>query len=125
MALQFWVTVAPYSGLRSETIGWRLLPAVKHGRIRHFWDGDRYMGFMTWAWFMGGEFESGVYYGPEVFARESGDFVVLVDMIAPGGRDDVKFMVKEMRRHLSELYPDEPCLYALRNGRKAKFTRRV
>ena len=124
MALQLWTTVAPYSGYRSETIAWRLFPAVKHGRIRHFWDGERYMGFMTWAWFMEDEVAGDVWDGREVFAREGGDFVVLVDMIAPGGRDDVKFMVKEMRRHLSETYPDEHFLYAFRNGRRARFIRR-
>ena len=124
-ALRLWTTVHPYSGYRCQTIAWRLLPAHEHGRIRHYTEGSRYVGFITWAWFTREEFETGVYSGPEVFARDSGEVVVLVDMIAPGGRNDVLFIVKEARQYLSGLYPNEPSLLAHRpGGRIAKFTRR-
>jgi hemolysin-activating ACP:hemolysin acyltransferase len=118
MALQLWVTVPPYSGYRSETIAWRLLPAVKHGRIRHFWDGERYMGFVTWAWLTREEMETNRYDGPEVFARESGELLYIVDMIAPGGRSDVYCMAKTIRLHLSGLYPETQLGYSRRHSRR-------
>ena len=123
-ALRLWTTVAPYSGYQSKTIANRLLPAIRHNRIRHYRRSGKYIGFITWAWFTKEEFESDTYYGPEVFARDHGDFVVLVDMIAPGGRNDVLSIVKEARRFLSEKHPGESCLLARREGRVAKFTRR-
>jgi hemolysin-activating ACP:hemolysin acyltransferase len=118
MALQMWVTVAPYSGYRSETIAWRLFPAVKHGRIRHFWDGERYMGFVTWAWLTREEMRTHVYNGPEVFARESGEVLYIMDMIAPGGRSDVYYMAKTIRLHLSGLYPETQLGYSRRHSRR-------
>lgn len=123
-ALRLWTTVAPYSGYPCSTIANRLVPAIKHGRIRHYRRDDRYMGFVTWAWFTWSEAESGVYYGPEVFSRDSGDILRVIDMIAPGGRDDVLYMARDIRRFLSEKYPGEGYALARRQGRVAKFTRR-
>lgn len=124
-ALRLWTTVHPYAGYRCETIAWRLWPAIQNKRIRHYRRHGRYIGFITWAWFTKEEFETGVYSGSEVFARDRGDIVVLVDMIAPGGRNDVLSIVKEARQYLSGLYPNEPSLLARRpGGRIAKFTRR-
>ena len=123
-ALQLWVTVPPYCDHKSATIGWRLFPAERHGRIKHYYDGSRYMGFVTWAWFTKEEFETNSYWGVEVFARDSGEVLHIVDMIAPGGRSDVFHIARDIRDHLSVLYPDTGVGLSRRRGRTGSYGRR-
>lgn len=123
-ALRLWTTVAPYRDRKAATIAWRLVPADRHNRIRHYWDGSRYMGFVTWAWFTEREFETNDYSGPDVFARDSGEVLKIVDMIAPFGRRDVFRIAKDIRSHLSVLYPDTKFGLSHRRGRTGKYGRR-
>ena len=123
-AIRLWTTVSPYRDRKSATIAWRLVPAERSNRIRHYWDGDRYMGFVTWAWFTEREFETNDYYGPEVFARDSGEVMQIVDMIAPFGRRDVFHIARDIRDHLSVLYPDKSVALSHRRGRIGRYGRR-
>lgn len=122
-ALDLWIKVRPYANYPCRTISTRLLPAEKHGRIKHYYDGSRYMGFVTWAWFTEEEART-LEYGSGVFSRESGDVLRIVDMIAPGGNRDVFYIGKDIRSHLSMLYPEAEVAYAQRRGRVGSFARR-
>ena len=82
------------------------------------------MGFVTWAWFTESEFRSNEYLGSEVFAREGGEVLQVVDMIAPGGRSDVFHIGKDIRDHLSVLYPGTKLAVSHRRGRVGRYGRR-
>ena len=117
-ALELWTTTAPYSSYPSQTIAWRLVPALASGQYRIYRDAyGRPRGFISWAYMTGEEFETRKYLGAEIFARKDGEHLVFVDMIAPYGRNDVLLICRDMRR----LFKDRPERYALahrgrRNG---------
>ena len=67
--LDLWTTQEPFSGYKSQTIAWRLLPAIDNKRIRVYYRGDLCVGFVTWAWFLEKEFDTMKFNGAEVFAR--------------------------------------------------------
>jgi len=118
-----WTTHEPFSGYKSRTIAWRLLPAIDNGRIRVYYRGDLCIGFVTWAWFFEKEFDTMEFSGAEVFARDDGDMIYLMDAIIPYGRSDVRHVTRDMRQHLSELYPDKPAAFAHMKGRKRRWSR--
>lgn len=121
-ALQLWTETAPYSSFPSETIAWRLVPALENGRYRLYrgiYGEPR--GFISWAFMMREEFETREYSGEAVFARDSGDVMVFVDMIAPYGRNDVMFICRDMRRLFKEDYPRFDHVLAHRGRRNGKF----
>jgi hemolysin-activating ACP:hemolysin acyltransferase len=121
--LELWTTQEPFSRYKSQTIAWRLLPAIDNKRIRVYYRGDLCVGFVTWAWFLEKEFDTMKFNGAEVFARNDGDMIYIMDAIIPYGSADVKHVVRDMRRHLSELYPDKPAAFAHRNKRKSRWSR--
>ena len=116
-AIELWCSEEPYCGFRSATIGWRLLPAEAAGKILHFWDGDRYRGFITWAFLTASEYENLDYCGLEVFSRDSGDRLVFIDMIAKGGASDVLYICRYMRRHFKVVYPKVETVWSHRGSR--------
>tara|TARA_R110000822_G_scaffold36899_1_gene103616 strand:- start:53 stop:439 length:387 start_codon:yes stop_codon:yes gene_type:complete len=122
-ALNLWTTVKPYSGFRSETIAWRLLPAIENKKIRFSYRDGKCVGFVTWAWLTDDEVKSGDYSGVEVFGRNSSDHLVIMDMIAPNGRKDVYFMAKDIRSYLSDLYPDCGVGISRRGDRFGRYAR--
>ena len=122
--VELWTTVSPYSGYNSETIAWRLLPAIDNERIKVYYRGEKCVGFVTWAWFTEGEFDTLKFNGVEVFKRNEGDLLYVVDLIIPYGRSDVVHIVKDMRKYLSNLYPDKPMAFAHRTGFKKQWTNR-
>jgi hemolysin-activating ACP:hemolysin acyltransferase len=121
-ALQLWTQTAPYSSFPCETIDWRLVPALEHGRYRLYRDGSGLpFGFISWAYMTRHEFETRDYNGLEIFARDGGDFLVFVDMIAPYGRNDVLFICRDMRRLFKEDYPRFDQVLAHRGRRNGMF----
>ena len=120
-AVRLWTTVAPYSGFKSETIAWRLLPAIENEQIRLFYRDGECVGLITWAFFTQEEFDSREYSGEEIFARKDGEVMVFVDMIAPRGRNDVLWMCKEMRKQFYTQYPDVKDVRAHRGKRNGSF----
>lgn len=121
-ALELWTTTEPYSGFRSETIAWRLIPALDSGKYRVYWDvADVPRGFVSWAFLTREEFESGDYDGREVFQRESGDLFVVMDMIAPYGQNDVLLISRDLRKTFKRLYPDVETVVARRGPRTGIF----
>jgi len=104
-ALQLWTETAPYSSFPCETIAWRLMPALESGRYRLYRDAYGFpRGFISWAYMTREEFETRQYSGAEIFARETGECLVFVDMIAPYGRNDVLLICRDMR----QLFEDSP-----------------
>jgi hemolysin-activating ACP:hemolysin acyltransferase len=121
-ALQLWTQTAPYSSFPCETIDWRLVPALEHGRYRLYRDGSGLpFGFISWAYMTRHEFETRDYNGLEIFARDGGDFLVFVDMIAPYGRNDVLFICRDMRRLFKKDYPRFDQVLAHRGRRNGMF----
>jgi hemolysin-activating ACP:hemolysin acyltransferase len=122
--LSLWTTVEPYRKYPSETIGWQLIPAFEHGKIRLYYRGGQIVGFVTWIWLTRSEFESKDYSGPVAFARNSGEVLYVANMIAPYGPSDVFFIARDIRRHLSELYPQAQVAFARRKERIGSYARR-
>ncbi len=120
-ALGLWTTVAPYSGFPCETISWRLLPAIANERVRLFYRDGECVGLITWAFMTDDEFDSREYVGAEIFARDDGDKLVFVDMIAPQGKSDVLWMCKEMRKQFWSQYPNVTEVFAHRGNRNGVF----
>ena len=122
-AVRLWATVPPYSSFRCETMAWRLLPAIENDRVRFHYRGGDCVGFVTWGWLTDAEIATATYRGPEVFGRNSSDHLVIMDMIAPHGRKDVYFMAKDIRSHLSDLYPDCEVGISRRGDRFGRYAR--
>jgi len=121
-ALWLWTTVAPYSGYPSRTISNRLVPAFRFGRVKGYYGEDGGLrAFMTWGFMTDEEFETRRYWGWEVFSRPDGDRLVIVDMIAPGGRNDVLMVSRDVRQHFLALYPQHERVYAHRGSRTGVF----
>ena len=121
-ALELWTTTEPYSGFKSATIAWRLIPALDSGKYRLYRDANgQPRGFVSWAFMTAEEFETRVYDGPEVFARDTGDMLVFLDMIAPYGRYDVLFMCRDLRKLFKDLYPGVETVVAHRGPRTGVF----
>lgn len=121
-ALQLWTQTAPYSLFPSQTIDWRLVPALEHGRYRVYRDADGLArGFVSWGFMTRLEYETREYSGLEVFGREDGECLVVVDMIAPYGRNDVVFMCRDLRRLFKSLYPWHEHVLAHRGRRNGIF----
>ena len=128
-ALDLWVTVPPYRHFPCETINYRLFPAVHFDKIIAFYDEFEdckfLRGFVTYAFMTKREFHSRIYWGWEIFAREEDDedseMLVFVDMIAPGGKNDVLSMCRDVRRLFKEKYPHVKNVYAHRGPRNGVF----
>lgn len=120
-ALHLWTTVEPYSGFPCATIAWRLIPAIDNEQIRLFYRDGKCVGLVTWAFMTEEEFETRDYSGVEVFARRDGEIMVVIDMIAPHGKNDVLWISKEMRKHFYTHYPDVKDVRAHRGKRDGSF----
>ena len=123
-AIELWCSEEPYCGFRSATIGWRLLPAEAAGRVRHYWDGDRYMGFVSWAFLTEVEYGLNEYCGLEVFDRDYGDCLVVIDMIAKGGVSDVLFISRDVRDFFRREFPEISRIRSHRGSRLASVLNR-
>lgn len=123
-AIRLWVETPPYRDYPSERIGWQLLPAFENGRLRVYYRGDAAVGMVTWMWLTRREFETNEYYGPMAFARDSGDVLYVANLIAPLGRSDVFYIARDVRRLLSELYPDARAAFSHRRDRVGSYARR-
>jgi hemolysin-activating ACP:hemolysin acyltransferase len=121
-ALELWTTTEPYRGFPCSTIAWRLIPALHHKQYRLYRDVDGFpRGFVSWAFMTEREFETREYFGPEIFARKTGELLVFVDMIAPHGQSDVLLICRELQREFRELYPNVKTAVAHRGPRTGVF----
>lgn len=121
-ALELWTTTYPYSTYPCETIAWRLVPALESGRYRLYRDASDFpRGFISWAYMTRQEFETREYRGSEIFARDEGECLVFVDMIAPYGANDVLLICRDMRRLFKEDYPRFDQVLAHRGRRNGIF----
>ena len=123
-AIKLWCTVDPYRDYPCSTIAWRLLPASHHGRLRHYWDCDRYVGFVSWAFLSSDEYMTNSYDGLEIFARTGGDRLVIIDMIANGGSSDVRVISRDLRRFFYLCYPDYGVVWSHRGDRYGWYKNR-
>ena len=121
-ALDLWVTTEPYSSFPCGTIAWRLLPALDSGQIKLFYRDDKCVGLVTWAFMTEEEFDTREYDGSEIFSRDSGDLLVVIDMIAPGGRSDVLWISRSMQKYLHSCYPGVSKIFGHRGERVGFFT---
>ena len=101
-----------------------MLPAIDNDQIKVYYRDEKCIGFVTWAWFTKKEFDTLEFNGTEVFKRNEGDLLYVVDLIIPHASADVFNIVRDMRRHLSEKHPDKPMAFAHRTGSKKQWTNR-
>jgi hemolysin-activating ACP:hemolysin acyltransferase len=120
-ALNLWTTSDPYKNFSCETISWRLLPAIDNNQIRLFHRDGKCVGLTTWAFMTQKEFDSKEYSGPEIFSRNDGEIMVIVDMIAKMGKKDVLWISKEMRKQFWSQYPNVTEVFAHRGNRNGVF----
>jgi len=120
-AIRLWVETPPYRDYPSERIGWQLLPAFEHGRLRVYYRDGAPVGLVTWMWLTRREFETNSYYGPMAFARDSGEVLYVANFIAPCGRSDVFYMARDLPRLLSELYPQARAAFFHRRDRVGSY----
>jgi hemolysin-activating ACP:hemolysin acyltransferase len=113
-ALRLWTTTAPYRDQPSRTIAWRLVPAFANGRLMMMGDD----GFVTWGWMTADEFETRKYSGREVFTRQTGERLVIVDAIIPA---DVPKLAWRLREFYRAKYPDVTRVWAHRGARNGSF----
>lgn len=123
-AVRLWATTEPYAKYPSERIGWQLVPAYEHGKLRVYYRDGMPVGFVTWAWLTRQEFETRDYSGRVVFARDAGEVLYIPNMIAPHGRSDVFCIARDLQRYLSELYPEGTCAVGRRRDRIGRYARR-
>jgi hemolysin-activating ACP:hemolysin acyltransferase len=123
--LGLWTTTALYSKQNSETIHWRLIPVFMNNQYK-FWYDDlgRVRGFITWGWMTVQEFETRQWSGWDVFARRGGERLVIIDMIAPGGRSDVYSISRDVRKFCKEMFPDEKRVWSHRGPRNGWYPNR-
>jgi len=117
-ALGLWTSVAPSRDFPAKTVGWRLTPAFLRGKLLIMSREGRRVGFCIWGWMTGEEFTTRTYHGPTMFARESGERLVITDAIIT---DDVTSLSWELREFYRRLFPDVSRVYANRGRRTAIF----
>lgn len=121
-SVYLWTTTPPYTDYPCQTIANRLMPAIRFHRVKYFYDAARNLrGFATYGFMTDEEFETRDYWGWEVFARNEGEKLVVVDMIAPGGKNDVLFITRELRKFFKSAYPHIEKVYAHRGPRNGVF----
>ena len=123
--LGLWTTTAPYAQQSAETIHWRLIPAFMNNQYKIWYDDlGRVRGFITWGWMTVQEFETRQWSGWAVFARRGGERLVIIDMIAPGGRSDVYSISRDVRKFCKEMFPDEKRVWSHRGPRNGWYPNR-
>tara|TARA_R100000935_G_scaffold31926_1_gene52436 strand:+ start:308 stop:715 length:408 start_codon:yes stop_codon:yes gene_type:complete len=120
--VNLWTTISPYSEFPSQTINWRLAPAIESGQYK-VWHRENGLiaGFVTWAWMMDEEFKTGNYCGPDIFEREMGDKLVFVDMIAPNGISDVVRFCRELKQFFKVKFPEVKKVWSHRGPRTGVY----
>lgn len=120
--LLMWTTTHPYSKHGSETIHWRLIPAFINNQYWLWYHPDgRLKGFATFAYMTAEEYETRRWSGWDVFARRGGERIVIVDMIAPGGRSDVLSISRDVRKRCKVMFPDHDRVWAHRGTRNGWY----
>ena len=89
-----------YREQRIKNLGYRFIPAIQHGKVRYYMQGDSLIGFCTWLYLTDLESRTLDYSGVEAFARDSGDQLWVMDMVA---LDSVVYIGRDMRRYLGEV----------------------
>ena len=117
-ALGLWTRNPVYGELPSKTIAWRLLTAVKNNKIKVFYEGKEPYAFVTWAFFTEQERVTGDYWGEEVFARNDGSVLKVVDMVA---YHSVLYIGRQLYRYFKDEYPHVRRVYARRGNREAWY----
>ena len=117
-AVKLWTRNPVYGDLPSKTITWRLLPALKNNKIKIFYENGEPYAFVTWAFFTEHERVTGEYWGEEVFARNDGTVLKVVDMVA---YHSVLYIGRQLYRYFKDEYPHVRRVYARRGNREAWY----
>jgi len=117
-AVKMWTGNPVYGKLPSATVSWRLLPALKNNKIKIFYEDGEPYAFVTWAFFTQQERVTGEYWGEEVFARNHGPVLKIVDMVA---HHSVLYIGRQLYRFFKNEYPHIRRVYAKRGNREAWY----
>lgn len=117
-AVKLWTGNPVYGKLPSATVSWRLLPALKHNKIKIFYEDGEPYAFVTWAFFTQRERVTGKYWGEEVFARTDGPVLKIVDMVA---HHSVLYIGRQLYKFFKNEYPHIRRVYAKRGNREAWY----
>lgn len=93
------ITSPAYAEQSFESLGTRILLAVEYNKARYYMRGDRLIGFVTWAYLSKEESESLEYKWVDIYSREHGEELWVMDMVA---LDSVIYIAKDIRRYLSD-----------------------
>jgi hemolysin-activating ACP:hemolysin acyltransferase len=82
------------------------------------------MGFVSWAFLTEVEYGLNEYCGLEVFDRDYGECLVVIDMIAKGGVSDVLFISRDVRDFFRREFPEISRIRSHRGSRLASVLNR-
>ncbi len=109
-----------YREQRILNLGYRFIPAIQHGKVRYYMQGSSLIGFCTWLYLTDLESRTLEYSGEEAFARNSGDKLWVMDMVA---LDSVSYIAKDMRRYLGEVTDHGVAHWKRPDGRRGRAWR--
>lgn len=99
----------------------RLLLALGNNKMRTYFDEQNFdvIGFVSWCYYTNEEVETGNFAWGEVFARETGDQLWIVDMAAS---HSVLSVVRDFRHFIHEREPGVKAHWCRdRNGRRLQY----
>jgi len=108
-----------YREQRILVLGTRFIPAIQYGKVRYYMQGDSLLGFCTWCYLTDEEAETRKFTG-EVFARNDGDQLWVIDMVAV---DSVVYILKDLRRYLGEVTCHDVAHFKRPSGRRGRVWR--
>ena len=109
-----------YRDQRIRDLGYRFIPAIEHGKVRYWMRDGSLIGFATWCYMTFEEAETREYSGREVFSRDCGDQLWVMDMVA---LDSVLYIARDMRRHLGEVTDHDVAYWKRPDGRQGNAWR--
>ena len=114
------MTAHVYKNEPFGTLATRLLLALGNDKLRTYaTPTGELIGFVTWCYYTDEEVETGNFRWSEVFARESGDQLWIVDMAAT---HSVLSVVRDFRRFIHEREPGVKAYWRReRNGRRLQY----
>lgn len=115
-AIEVWGECPKYGEYASKYIWYRLVSAYDNNKLHVYYNEGKPIGFITYCFLTNEETETLEWWGPEAFARESGDHLWFIDMVANGGRADVLRICRDMRRKIKDLYPQVETVLSYRHS---------
>jgi hypothetical protein len=115
--LYLWASVHPYSEFKSASTK-RLLLAFENDKAIIFKRGINTIGLAIWGWMNSEEHGRDEYDPEEIFLRDDGEMLILIDLIMP---NNGKIAIKHLRAFGSKVLPHQKRVFFNRPNRKSSL----